>query len=112
MGSIKAQIYELYFAFNLLHKRPAVDIFLDQFPCGSELHFHFDLLETAVCSYQTLADEIRVSFIGKAEIVIQVHTAFDDLATALAFDLEDIKPFFRFGRCSTKEVFEEAHGYL
>ena len=36
-------------------------------------------------------------------------TTFDDLATALAFDVEGVIVFFRLSRRTAEEVFEEGH---
>ncbi len=83
---------------------------IDQLFFGRELHFHFDLLETAIVSHQDFAAEIYIAAVNifQAEVIIQVHAAFDDLAAALAFDLEYIITFFML-LGPAEEVFEEAH---
>src|SRR5689334_8035669 len=96
---------------RLLHKFPALCLLLDQGAVGVEFHFHFDLLETPVISDQSLADDIEgaITFILQAEIIFQIYAAFDDLTTAIAFELESVVSFFASGSCAAKEIFEEAH---
>jgi hypothetical protein len=53
-----------------------------------------------------------IPFVLNAEIVVQIHAPFDDLATAIAFYAEDIISFFRFCGCAAEETFEETHKYL
>jgi hypothetical protein len=96
---------------RLFHQNPAPDLLLDQFPVRAELHFDFDLLETAILSDQPLADEIDcvIAFIVQAEVVVKVHAPFDDLAAAIAFDVEGVIPFFRPGGFAAEKFFEKAH---
>jgi hypothetical protein len=97
--------------YRLLYELSTLDLLFDQLTRGCEFHFHFDLLETAVVPDQSLANQIEsfIPFIFKAEVIIQVHAAFDDLATAITFDLEGVVSFFGFGGSAAEEVFEEAH---
>jgi hypothetical protein len=71
-------------------------------------------LETPVVSNESFADQVKgtVAFIFKAEIVVQVHAALDDLAAAITFHFEGIVSFFRFGGSPAEEIFEEAHDTL
>ena len=57
-------------------------LLLDQLTVWCEFHFYFNLLKTAIVSYQSFADKIdgTVTFIVKTEVVVQVHAAFDDFA--------------------------------
>jgi hypothetical protein len=64
----------------------------------------------AAVTDQDFAAEIGViTFIAEAEIVIEIHAAFDDLAAAIAFDLEDVISFFGFGGRPAEEILEKAH---
>jgi hypothetical protein len=69
------------------------------------------LLETPVVPDQSLADQVKraLTFVFEAEVVVQVHAAFDDLATAITFHFECIVSFFGFGGRAPEEIFEEAH---
>src|SRR5919197_2037265 len=99
---------------GLFHEFSSLGLLFDQLTIGGEFHFHFDLLKTAVITYQSLADDVIafVIFIFKAKVVAQVDATLDDLTTAIAFYVEGVVSFFRFGRTATaKEVFEEAHSY-
>jgi hypothetical protein len=84
---------------NLFHKRSALSLLPDQRSSGSELHFDFDLLEAKTAAHQHLAAEvdILVIFEVQAELVVQVDAAFDNLAAAVAFYLEDVISLFRLG---------------
>ena len=92
-------------------KLAAGGLLLDELTVGSEAHFHFDLLETAVVADQSLADEIDrfVTFVVKAEVIVQVDAAFDDLTAAVALHVEDVIALIRLGIQAAKEIFEEAH---
>src|SRR5690348_10754825 len=89
----------------------AGDLLLDQCPGRGKLHCHFDLLEAAIVSDQSFADEIdrAVPFIIQAEIVVQVHAPFDDLAAAITFHMEGVVALFRFGSPTTEDFFEKTH---
>src|SRR6185503_1697358 len=89
-------------------------LLLDQFPVGCEFHFYFDLLEAAVIPDQAFAHKIdgAIAFIVQAEVVVQVHAPFDDLAAAIAFDMEGVIAFLWPGPTPAEEFFEEAHSRL
>ena len=53
-----------------------------------------------------------VVFIFDAQIIVEINPPFDDLAAAIAFDVEGVKMLFWFGRCAAEEVFEKALEYL
>ena len=99
---------------TLFYKCSTLCLLLDQFTRGREFQFHFNLLKASVASHQSLASKVHIAivFIFKAEVVVQVHAAFDDLAAAIAFYLKDVISFFGFGGCAAKEIFEEAHNNL
>jgi len=80
------------------------------FAVGGELYFHFDALEAAIVTYQSFTDKIAVPSSLRPEIVVQVHAPCDDLTAAIAFYVEYIVSFFRFGGPTAEEIFEEAHG--
>ena len=90
-----------YKVWILFHKYSTLNLLFDQCTRGGELHLHFDALETsAAIAHQHLATEVDsagIAFEFGAEIVIQVKTSFNDLATAIAFDLECMVSFFRHG---------------
>src|SRR5918911_388627 len=93
---------------DLLNELSTLYLLLDQCTFGREFHFHLDLLKTAVVPNQSFADQVKrvVTFIFEAEVVVQVHAAFDDLAAAITFHLERVVPFFRFGGSAAEEIFE------
>ena len=96
---------------TLINKLSALCLSFDQLTCGREFHFHFDLLKASVGSNESFADKVdgAVTFIFKAEVVVQVHPAFDDLAAAITFHFERVVSFFWFGGRAAEEIFEEAH---
>src|SRR5688572_5698029 len=96
---------------QLFYERSTLCLLLDQLTRGSELHLHFDLLKAATIAYQSLADEVdrAIIFVFKAEVVIHIHPAFDDLTTAIAFYVEGVIIFISFGGCATEKFFKEAH---
>jgi len=96
---------------GLFNEFSALYLLFDQFTRGREFHFYFDLLETPVVPDQSFADQVNcgVPLIFKAEVIVQVHPAFNDLTAAIAFNFEHMVSLFRFGRTTAEEVFEEAH---
>jgi hypothetical protein len=68
-------------------------------------------LEAASAAHYSLAADVdlAVIFIFDAQVVVEVDTAFDDLAAAIAFDFEGVIVLFRFGGRTAEEVFEKAH---
>jgi hypothetical protein len=72
------------------------------------------LLKAAIVTDQSFADEIdrAITFILQAEVVVQVHAAFDHLAAAITFYMETVISFFRFGSYPPEEFFEKAHRSL
>ena len=95
----------------LIYEFATLGLLLDQLALGCEFHFHFDLLETSVISNESFPNQVKgaVTFIFKAEVVVQVHAALDDLATAITFHVECVISFFGFGGTTTEKIFEEAH---
>jgi hypothetical protein len=100
--------------YGLFNELSTLCLLLDQSTFGRELHFHFDLLETSIVPYQSFADQVEgsVTFIFKAEVIVQIHAAFDDLAAAIAFYFESIVSLFGFGRFAAEKFFEKAHNIL
>src|SRR5688500_3180217 len=98
--------------YQLFYERSTLCLLLDQLTRGSELHLHFDLLKAASIAYQSFADEVdrAIIFVFKAEVVVHIHTAFDDLTTAIAFYVEGVIIFISFGGCAAEKFFKEAHG--
>jgi hypothetical protein len=97
--------------YRLFHDLPTLHIFFKHRARGRELDLHFDLLEATPAAQQSLADVIdfAVIFVFDAEVVVQIHAAFDDLAAAIAFDMECVIALLRFGGCTAEKVFEEGH---